>query len=86
MVQEEYLEDYFVKISKNYGITRLEFDADNVELDDKFIRNMVFASDDFNHEFENLVEHCKLLYNKLQRGFSLKIKRDINNNYIVLLL
>jgi|GEM_PF-1192595 len=85
MVHSEILEDYFVKISQNYGITKLDFDENKVQLDDKFIRNMIFMSDDFDHEFDNLLEHCKILYDKIERGFSLKIKRDINNNYMVLL-
>ena len=85
MVNSEIMEDYFVKISKDFGITKLGFNENKIELDDKFIRNMVFTSEDFDAEFENLLEHCKLLYSQIKRGFSLKIKRDINNNYMVLL-
>ena len=85
MVNSEIMEDYFVKISKDFGITKLGFNENKIELDDKFIRNMVFTSEDFDAEFENLLEHCKLLHSKIKRGFSLKIKRDINNNYMVLL-
>ncbi len=78
------LEEYFVKIYKNYGITDLKFRDNKLELDDKFIRNMVFASDDFNSEFDNLLEHCSLVYEQLKRNFSLKVKRDMNNNHFVL--
>lgn len=86
MVQEQYLEDYFVKISKNFGINKVEFSEDKVTLDPRCIRNMVFASDDFDAEFEHLILHCQLLHQKLQRGFSLKIKRDLDDHYRVLLL
>lgn len=79
-----FLEDYFVKIYKNYGITDIRFNNNKIELDEKFIRNMVFASDDFNSEFDNLLEHCFLVYGELKRNFSLKIKRDMTNNHFVL--
>lgn len=78
------LEEYFVKIYKNYGITSLNFRDRKLELDDEFIRHMLFASDDFNSEFDNLSEHCLLVYSELKRNFSLKVKRDMNNNYFVL--
>lgn len=78
------LEEYFVKIYKNYGITSLNFRDNKLEIDDQFIRNMVFASDDFNSEFDNLLEHCLLVYSELKRNFSLKVKRDMNNNHFVL--
>ncbi|SNV50442.1 Uncharacterised protein [Chryseobacterium taklimakanense] len=78
------LEEYFVKIYKNYGITSLDFRDNKLEIDDQLIKHMVFASDDFNSEFDNLLEHCLLVYSELQRNFSLKVKRDINNNYFVL--
>ena len=76
------LEEYFVKIYKNYGITN--FRDRKLEIDDEFIRHMLFASDDFNSEFDNLLEHCLLVYSELKRNFSLKVKRDMNNNYFVL--
>lgn len=78
------LEEYFVKIYKNYGISSLNFRDRKSEIDDEFIRHMVFASDDFNSEFDNLLEHCLLVYFELKRNFSLKVKRDMNNNYFVL--
>lgn len=76
------LEEYFGKIYKNYGIT--SFRDRKSEIDDEFITHMVFASDDFNSEFDNLLEHCLLVYSELKRNFSLKVKRDMNNNYFVL--
>lgn len=79
-----YLEDYFVKIYKSYGIAHIKFRDNRIELDDRVIRNMVFSSDDFNTEFENLLEHCCLVHRELQRNFSLKIKRDMNNDHFVL--
>ena len=78
------LEEYFVKIYKNYGITSLNFRDRKLEIDDEFIRHMLFASDDFNSEFDNLPEHGLLVYSELKRNFSLKVKRDMNNNYFVL--
>ncbi|WP_277111124.1 hypothetical protein [Chryseobacterium taklimakanense] len=78
------LEEYFVKIYKNYGITSFNFRDRKSEIDDEFIRRMLFASDDFNSEFDNLLEHCLLVYSELKRNFSLKVKRDMNNNYFVL--
>mgnify|MGYP006872532991 CR=1 FL=1 len=78
------LEEYFVKIYKNYGITSFNFRDRKSEIDDEFIRNMVLASIDFNSEFDNLLEHCLLVYSELKRNFSLKVKRDMNNNYFVL--
>lgn len=78
------LEEYFVKIYKNYGITSFNFRDRKSEIDDEFIRHMLFASDDFNSEFDNLLEHCLLVYSELKRNFSLKVKRDMNNNYFVL--
>lgn len=78
------LEEYFVKIYKNYGISSLNFRDRKLEIDDEFIRHMVFAPDDFNSEFDNLPEHCLLVYGELKRNFSLKVKRDMNNNYFVL--
>lgn len=78
------LEEYFVKIYKTYGITSFNFRDRKLEIDDEFIRHMLFASDDFNSEFDNLLEHCLLVYSELKRNFSLKVKRDMNNNYFVL--
>lgn len=84
MIKLDLLEDYFVKLHKNYGISNLQFCGRNVKLDEKFMRNMVFYSDDFNQEYENLLEHCNLVYQELQRAYKLKIQRDMNNNYFVL--
>lgn len=78
------LEEYFVKIYKNYGITSLKLRDRKSEIDDEFIRHVVFASDGFNSEFDNLPEHCLLVYSELKRNFSLKVTRDMNNNYFVL--
>ena len=78
------LEEYFVKIYKNYGIISFNFRDRKLEIDDEFIRHILFASDDFNSEFDNLPEHCLLVYSELKRNFSLKVKRDMNNNYFVL--
>lgn len=78
------LEEYFVKIYKNYGITSFNFRDRKLEIDDEFVRHKVFASDDFNSDFNNLPEHCLLAYSELKRNFSLKVKRDMNNKYFVL--
>lgn len=78
------LEEYFVKIYKNYAITSFNFRDRKSEIDGKFIRHMVFASDDFNSEFDNLLEHFLLVYSELKRNFSLKVKRHTNNNHFVL--
>lgn len=86
MSRLDFLEDYFVKIHKNFGISKLAYRNNRLDIDDKYIRNMVFASDDFNNEFDNLLDHCRMIYNELQTGFSLKIKRDLNNNYFVLVV
>ena len=47
------------------------------------MKQLVFASEAFDEEFENLVDHCSMIYDELQKGFSLKIRKDINNNYLV---
>ena len=78
------LEEYFVKIYKNYGIASLDFRDNKLEIDDQLIKHMVFASDDFNSEFDNLLEHFLLVYSELKRNFSLKVKRHTNNNHFVL--
>lgn len=85
MTHLNFLNDYFIKIHQNFGISKLEYDFEKLEIEDKDLRNMVFASDDFDRDFEGLHEHCKALYRKLKRGYSVKIKRIRDNHYSVLL-
>ena len=77
-------EDYFVRIYKNYGISRLNFRDNKIYIDEQNLRETLFSSDDFNEEFENLFETCQTIYREINSGFSIKIKKDINNEFCVL--
>lgn len=79
----ELIEDYFIKLHKNYGISEISYKNRKVELDENNVSKMVFVLEDFNEEFDNLLAHCNLIYSEIEKGFSLKIRKDINNNYLV---
>lgn len=79
----ELIEDYFINLHKNYGITELSFRNHKIELDEKNMSQLVFVFEDFNEEFDNLLDHCNLIYSEIEKGFLLKIRKDINNNYLV---
>ncbi len=79
-------EDYFIRLNKKFGITKLNYNEDSLDLDEKYIRNMVFASDDFNEEYEGLKSKCRKIYKTMKRGFLLKIKKDMSNNYFVTII
>ncbi len=86
MERHEFLNDYFIKIYRKFGISKINFDGNVVEMDEKYLRNMVFGSENFNNEYEKLLYHCKAVYSKLKRGFLIKIKKDMSNNYFVTFL
>lgn len=77
------VEDYFIKLHQNYGISELSFKDKKIELDEHNMSKLVFVFEDFNKEFDNLLAHCNLIYSEIEKGFSLKIRKDINNNYLV---
>lgn len=79
-------EDYFIKLNKKFGITKLNYSEDSLDLDEKYIRNMVFAADDFNAEYEGLKNKCRKIYKTLKRGFLLKIRKDMSNNYFITII
>lgn len=82
----ELIEDYFIKLHRNYGISEVSYYDQMVLLDDNNMKKLVFMFEAFNQEFDNLIHHCDLIYNELEKGFSLKIRKDINNNYLVNIL
>lgn len=84
MASLNFMEEYFIRMHKIFGISKLNFEDNKVKIEDDVLKNMVFASDEFNHEFENLLEQCRFIYGKIKRDFSLKVKKDINNDYFVL--
>ncbi len=84
MKRLEILEDYFVKMHNRYGICKISFDRNELEVEDKCLRNMVFRSDDFNKEYDTLQEHCGKLFQHLKRGFRLKMKKGWNNDVYVI--
>lgn len=80
------IEDYFIKLHRNFGISELSFKNQKVEFSEKDLRQLVFMTEAFNEEFENLLDHCNLIYDEIEKSFSLKIRKDINNHYLVNLL
>ena len=81
----DFFEDYFLNLYRKFGISCLKYHENRLVLDEKCIRNMVFASDDFNADYTTLQYYFKCVYEKLKRGFSLKIKQDMNDNCYVFL-
>ena len=79
----KHIEDYFIKLHRSFGISELSYQNRRLELDESNMKQLVFASEAFDEEFENLVDHCSMIYDELQKGFSLKIRKDVNNNYLV---
>lgn len=79
------IEEYFVKLHRNFGISELSYRNQKLELNEDTMKQMVFMSEAFNDEFENLISHCGLLYSEIKKSFSLKIRKDINDNYLVTL-
>ena len=79
----KHIEEYFIKLHRNFGISELSYQNRRLELDESNMKQLVFASEAFDEEFENLVDHCSMIYDELQKGFSLKIRKDVNNNYLV---
>lgn len=79
------IEEYFVKLHINFGISELSYHNQRLELNEDTMKQMVFMSEAFNDEFENLISHCGLLYSEIKKSFSLKIRKDINDNYLVTL-
>lgn len=84
MTSFDFLEEYFVKIHKHFGISGLDYRDHKLNIEEQYLRNSVLASDEFNEEFENLLDHCRLIYNQLQQNYSIKIRKDPNDNYCVL--
>lgn len=81
MARNEFFEDYFVRLNKKFGITKIDFNHNKLFIEDKDLRNMIFASENFNEEYEVLKKKCKNIYLKLKRDFFVRIKRDMSNNY-----
>lgn len=79
------IEEYFINLHKNFGISELSFRNRRLELNDDTMKQIIFISEAFNDEFENLLDHCGLIYNEINKSFSLKIRKDINDNYLVTL-
>ena len=86
MDKQEFFDEYFIKIYKKFGISRLNYSKGALQLEDRDIRNMVFKSDNFSSEYETLSEQCRHLYLSLKRGFLIRIKKDMSNNYFVTVL
>ncbi len=36
-----------------------------------------------NDEFDNLLDHCFMIYHEVGKSFSIKIRKDINNHFMV---
>ena len=79
----KHIEDYFIKLHRSFGISELSYQNRRLELDESNMKLLVFASEAFDEEFENLVDHCSMIYDELQKGFYLRIRKDVNNNYLV---
>ena len=54
MKNYQLIEDYFVKLHQNYGISELSYKDKRLEIDEHNIKNLVFLSEDFNDEFDNM--------------------------------
>lgn len=80
------IEDYFVRLHQNFGISELSFKNRKLELDEQSIKNLTFVFEAFNDELDNLLDHCFMIYNEVGKGFSLKIRKDINNDYMISLV
>ncbi len=85
MKRLEVFEDYFVNIYKKFGICNIRFEREEVNLDGRELHKMIFGSKDFNAEYTCLLHHCQMIYNELKHSFCLCIKKDISNNYYVLI-
>lgn len=83
-MQLEFLEEYFLRIYRRYGISKLKFDSEGIDVEEKFLRNMVFGSEDFNSEYETLNQQCRKLHELLKRGFCLRIRKINNFDYFVI--
>ena len=57
----KYIEDYFIKLHRNFGISELSYQNRRLELDESNMKLLVFASEAFDEEFENLVDHCSMM-------------------------
>ena len=79
----KHIEDYFIKLHRSFGISELSYQNRRLELDESNMKLLVFSSEAFDEEFENQVNQCSMNYDELQKGFSLKIRKDVNNNYLV---
>lgn len=77
------VEDYFIRLHKNYGISELSYRDQKIELNEHNMSQLVFVFEDFNEEFDNLLAHCDLIYNEIEKAFSIKIRKDINDDYLV---
>lgn len=82
----ESIENYFINIHRTFGISELSYRNSRLELDENNIKQLVFSSEAFDEEFENLLEHCSLIHQEIKKGFLLKIRKDINNIYQVNLI
>ena len=83
MKNYQLIEDYFVKLHQNYGISELSYKDKRLEIDERNIKNLVFLSEDFKDEFDNLLDHCSMIYHEVGKSFSIKIRKDINNHFMV---
>ena len=86
MDRHEFLDEYFIKMYKKFGISRVNYADGALELDETDIRRMVFKSDNFSRDYDTLLDHCKAVYGNLRRGFLIRIKKDMSNNYFVTVL
>lgn len=46
----------------------------------------IMAAEECGKEFEKLLDHCKNVYQQMHRGFSIRINKDFQNNYLLRIL
>ena len=56
------IEEYFINLHKHFGISELSFKNKRLELNEDTVKQMVFISEAFNNEFENIINHCDLIF------------------------
>lgn len=82
MASRVFHKDYFIKVSRKYGIQKInsaKTDSDS----GKEITSVLTDSED---DFRNILDQCKILYNNLKTGFSLKINKDHQDHYTITIL
>ena len=63
----KHIEDYFIKLHRSFGISELSYQNRRLELDESYMKQLVFASEAFDEEFENLVDHCSMIYDGFKK-------------------